>query len=76
MSTGRILTGYRVDGSACFATVTLDPGTEVCRQCLGTGRLEFDAGYDGFERRETCQCDSCDGEGIVYSATEEREDAA
>lgn len=67
----RMLLGYDVDGTAFYMTVRLAPNEEVCRQCEGTGVLHYDAGYDGFERRMKCECPHCDGEGKVYSETED-----
>lgn len=73
-STGRILAGYGVDGSAHYVPVPLDEGTEICRECEGIGQLHYTVARDGFERRESCQCHECDGEGIIYSHTDHEEE--
>lgn len=65
MKRGRILIGYTVDDAAVYAPVTLADDEEICRQCEGRGRLDFMASYGGFERRESCSCPGCDGEGRV-----------
>jgi hypothetical protein len=74
VKTGRILAGVRVDGVAFYAEVTLADGEEICRQCEGTGKLTFNAAYDGFERIETCECPNCEGEGHVYAGTDDDDD--
>lgn len=68
---GRMRGGYAPDGTTVYVPVLLDPGIEICRQCEGTGRLHYNAGHDGFERWESCQCENCDGEGRIYTHTEE-----
>ena len=73
MATGRILAGYGVDGSAHYAPVQLDPNTEICRECEGIGQLHYTVARDGFERRESCTCDECNGDGIIYRSIEEEE---
>jgi len=65
--------GQGVDGVGFYVHVNLEPGTAICRQCEGEGTLHFNVGHDGFERWEKCRCESCDGEGVVYSETEEEE---
>lgn len=62
----RLLIGYGVDDVAIYKRVKLSSGTEVCRQCEGTGEIKCSVGYDGFERIEYGSCHNCDGEGTVY----------
>jgi DnaJ-class molecular chaperone len=70
MKQGKILVGYTINGAA-YKTVDLKPNEEICRQCEGSGRLDFIANYGRFERRESCECENCDGEGIIISEQEE-----
>jgi len=65
--------GVGVDGATFYTYVELAPNTEICRQCEGEGTLHYNVGHDGFERWEKCRCENCDGEGVVYSETEEDE---
>ena len=74
MATGRILAGYSVNGTALYAPVPLDEGTEICRECEGIGQLHYTVARDGFERRESCQCPECNGDGIIYSYTDQEEE--
>lgn len=67
----RMLTGYGVDGVPIYATVELEPGLEVCRQCEGTGRYEYVEACNGFERHRSMQCQHCDGDGVVASGDEQ-----
>ncbi len=60
-----MLLGYTASDAAVYAPVTLPDEQEICRQCEGRGKLDFMAAYDGFERRESCPCPDCDGEGLV-----------
>lgn len=69
--TGKMRWGVDSGGVERYVIVELDPGTELCRQCEGEGTLHYNAGYDGFERWESCRCENCDGEGVIYSETEE-----
>lgn len=69
---GRLLAGYR-HGVAHYVTVDLNPDQDICRQCEGTGQWTYTAAQNGFERIESCTCENCDGEGVIYSETSEDE---
>jgi hypothetical protein len=70
---GKFRAGYGLDGVSVYVNVNLEPNTAVCRQCEGTGRLHFVNAVNGFERHESCECENCDGYGVVYSETTEDE---
>lgn len=71
--TAKMRWGVAPGGVERYVTVELDPGTDLCKQCEGEGKLHCNVGYDGFERWETVRCENCDGEGVIYSETEEEE---
>lgn len=61
----KIFAGYRLDGTAVYAPVTLTPGEIICPECEGNGTVVADYGRGGFQKlcRETCE--SCDGAGVL-----------
>ncbi len=65
MATGRIFTGYGVDGTALYATVTLAPHKQICCDCDGDGTVVYDDGVDGFSRLSKDTCERCDGTGEI-----------
>jgi hypothetical protein len=71
--TGLMRWGVGVDGVSFYTAVTIPADCEVCKQCEGTGKWSYNAAHDGFERIEECECENCDGEGVVYCGSEEDE---
>ena len=61
--TGRLYWGVRVDGVELYVTIPLAHNEEICPACEGTGR---DQTYE-------MRCQECNGEGTVFTTTEEEE---
>lgn len=69
----KILAGYRLDGRAVYAPVTMPADEIVCPKCEGSGRLTYDNGVDGFSYLFTDDCNQCDGAGVLEIETSEEE---
>jgi hypothetical protein len=65
--------GVGVDGVSYYTAVTIPADSEICIKCEGTGKRSYNAANDGFEKIRTCECENCDGTGVICIGIEEDE---
>jgi hypothetical protein len=75
VNTGLMRWGVGVDGVGFYVSVHLEPNTTICSECEGEGKIHYNAGVDGFEKWRTRECECCNGDGVVYSETENDDEA-